>query len=204
MDAAEWDGRYAGRDLVWGAEPNRWVAAECADLRPGRALDLACGEGRNSLWLAGRGWQVTGVDFSEVALQRAAELAARAGVADGVRWERADLGEYRPTPGSFDLVVIAYLQVPADQRRRVVAAAGDALAGDGTLLVVAHDSANLDGGVGGPQDPRVLYTAEDLVADLAGRPDLRVDKAEPVRRPVEVDGATRHAVDALLLARKVG
>src|SRR2546430_7187246 len=66
MDAAEWDQRYAGTELVWSAEPNRFVAAELADLPPGRALDLAAGEGRNSVWLAERGWAVTAVDFSRV------------------------------------------------------------------------------------------------------------------------------------------
>jgi SAM-dependent methyltransferase len=75
MHAAEWDARYAGKNLVWEAEPNRWVVEVCAGLPPGRALDLACGEGRNALWLARQGWRVTGVDFSRVALERAGDLA---------------------------------------------------------------------------------------------------------------------------------
>ena len=79
MDSAEWDARYAAADLVWTAAPNRWVEAEFADLRPGRALDLACGEGRNVLWLAGRGWQVTAVDFSGVALAKGRHAAQAAG-----------------------------------------------------------------------------------------------------------------------------
>jgi SAM-dependent methyltransferase len=202
VEATHWDERYAQRDLVWGAEPNRWVAQECAALPPGRALDVACGEGRNTLWLAGRGWQVTGVDFSAVALHRAGELAERAGVPDAVRWVRADLREYRPEPDSFDLVMIVYLQLPADQRRTVVRQVAAGLAPGGTLLVVAHDSANLTQGHGGPQDPLVLYTAADVADDLAGLDGVTVQRAESVLRPVEVDGGTRQAVDALLLARR--
>lgn len=203
MDAAGWDTRYAERDLVWGAQPNRWVEEECADLPPGRALDLACGEGRNALWLAGRGWRVTGVDFSAVALARAADLAAESAVADRTSWVRADLQTFVPESAGFDLVVVAYLQLPADQRRRVIAMAADALAPGGTLLVVAHDSANLTEGVGGPQDPAVLYTAAELVADLGVREGLQVLRAEPVRRPVP-EQTEREAIDALVLARRRG
>ncbi|PLW74405.1 class I SAM-dependent methyltransferase, partial [Streptomyces sp. DJ] len=76
MDSREWDERYASRELVWGAEPNRWLVREVEDLAPGRALDLAAGEGRNALWLADRGWRVTAVDFSRTALDRGRRLAA--------------------------------------------------------------------------------------------------------------------------------
>ena len=76
MDSEAWDERYAATELVWSAEPNQFVAAECADLAPGRAVDLAAGEGRNAIWLAGRGWAVTAVDFSSVALERGRRLAA--------------------------------------------------------------------------------------------------------------------------------
>jgi SAM-dependent methyltransferase len=83
MSAADWDSRYGGTDLVWGATPNMWVEQEIAGLTPGRALDLACGEGRNSIWLAARGWQVTGVDFSAAALAKAETLARAPSPGDG-------------------------------------------------------------------------------------------------------------------------
>lgn len=222
-DATTWDARYSGRELVWGGEPNRWVAAECADLPPGRALDLACGEGRNALWLARRGWQVTGVDFSGVALARAAELAAAAaadpepaghpepaagqpagpaGLASRVSWVQADLLDYRPDASAFALVLLSYLQLPADQRTVVVRSAASALAPGGRLLVVAHHADNLTAGVGGPPDPRVLYSAQDVAADLSGLDGIRVERAERVLRPVESAEGVRHAVDALLLARR--
>ena len=75
MQKSDWDARYSAKDLVWGRDPNRFVAEALADAEPGRALDLACGEGRNAIWLASLGWQVTGVDFSDVAIERARKLA---------------------------------------------------------------------------------------------------------------------------------
>jgi SAM-dependent methyltransferase len=203
MDSAQWDARYAATDLVWTATPNRWVEAELSDLPPGRALDLACGEGRNALWLAGRGWRVTAVDFSGVALAkgRRAAQATGDGRAERIDWIEADLLGYQPEPGSYDAVVIAYLQLPADERRFVIRRAATALADSGVALVVAHDTANLAGGVGGPPDPAVLYTADDVRSDLtaSGIP-LRIDRAQQVLRPVE--GEPRPAIDVLVRATR--
>jgi SAM-dependent methyltransferase len=203
MDSSEWDARYAATDLVWTATPNRWVEAELSDLPPGRAVDLACGEGRNALWLAGRGWRVTAVDFSGVALAkgRRAAQAAGDGRADRIDWIEADLLGYQPEPGSYDAVVIAYLQLPADERRVVIRRAATALADGGVALVVAHDTANLAGGVGGPPDPAVLYTADDVRSDLtaSGIP-LRIERAQQVLRPVE--GEPRPAIDLLVRATR--
>jgi SAM-dependent methyltransferase len=108
----DWNERYAQKELVWTAEPNRRFAAEVDGLEPGRALDLACGEGRNAVWLAERGWRVTGVDFSDVALAKAAELAASRGVE--AEWVVADVLDYRPEPRAFDLVAVLYLQLPCE------------------------------------------------------------------------------------------
>ena len=91
MDARAWDDRYAASELVWSREPNQFVAAELADLPPGRAVDLAAGEGRNAIWLASRGWSATAVDFSQVALDKGARLAGDLDVtwvcADATRWD---------------------------------------------------------------------------------------------------------------------
>ncbi len=202
MDSAEWDRRYAAKDLVWSAGPNRWVEEVAADLPPGRALDLAAGEGRNALWLAERGWTVTAVDFSAVALRRARSLAGQrlGAAADRVTLVEADLADYVPD-GRYDLVISAYLQVPAALRARALRTAADAVAGGGLLLVVAHDSDNLAHGTGGPQDPAVLYTAGDAAADIAGS-GLRVVTAEARRREVTDDDGVRFAIDCFLLARR--
>jgi SAM-dependent methyltransferase len=203
VDSAGWDHRYAAKDLVWSAGPNRWVEEVAADLPPGRALDLAAGEGRNALWLAERGWAATAVDFSAVALRRARSLAGErlGGDTGPLDTVEADLAAYVPEPRGYDLVVIAYLQVGAELRRRVMRAAADAVAGGGSMLVVAHDSDNLVHGTGGPQDPAVLYTADDVVSDIDGS-GLATVRAEARRREVQTDAGPRAAIDAFLLAQR--
>ena len=198
MDAAAWDERYRSAELVWGARPNRWVEQELADLSPGTAIDLACGEGRNALWLAERGWQVIAVDFSAAALETGRRLESALATHHPIEWVCADATTYRPAE-PVDLVVVCYLQLPAEPRRAAMRSAASALAPGGTLFVVGHDSTNIAEGTGGPQDPAVLFTAADLADDLEGT-DLAIDRAEPVLRPV--DGADRPAVDALLRAHR--
>ncbi|MGE7438905.1 class I SAM-dependent methyltransferase [Kitasatospora sp. NPDC001175] len=200
MESQDWDQRYDSAELVWGSEPNRWVRKECQGLPPGRALDLAAGEGRNTLWLAALGWRVTAVDFSPVALERGRRLAERLppAVAARVTFAEVDVRDYLPEPGGHDLVLIAYLHLFAEQRRTVLRRAAEALAPGGTLLVVGHDTTNLTEGSGGPADLAVLFTPDDILADLADR-RLRVVRAERVRRPAgAAHGATAEAIDALV------
>jgi len=201
VDSAAWDSRYAGRELVWTAQPNRFLVEEVEGLAPGRALDVACGEGRNAVWLAERGWQVTGVDFSRVGLEKAGRLADRRGVR--ARWVAADLLGYEPEPEAFDLVLVLYLQVPEDHRRLILRRAAGAVAPGGLFLLVAHDSRNLLEGYGGPQDPAVLYTPAEVARDLAGS-GLVIERAQTVSRPVQTEEGDRVALDALVRARRGG
>lgn len=193
----DWDARYAQKELVWSAEPNRRFAAEVEALRPGRALDLACGEGRNAIWLAERGWQVTGVDFSEVAIAKATALAASRGV--DVEWVVADVLDDPAAGAAFDLVAVLYLQLPRDEMLRAVRTAADAVAPGGTLVVLGHDTSNLTRGHGGPKDTSVLYTADDLLPALDG---LVVECAEAVERTVPLPDGEAIAIDAFLRARR--
>lgn len=193
MRREDWDARYREAELVWGAEPNRFLVAEVEQLAPGRALDLACGEGRNAVWLARQGWDVVAVDFSEVALEKARRRAEHEGVE--LELVSADLLEYRPASRAFDLVLVLYLHLPAGERRAVLARAADALAPGGTFLLVGHDADNLADGTGGPSDPAVLYTPDEIAAELPG---LVIEKTERVLR--DVDGAERPAIDALVRA----
>jgi SAM-dependent methyltransferase len=179
MDAETWDRRYADTELVWSATPNQFVAEELADLAPGRALDLAAGEGRNAIWLARRGWSVTALDFSRVALDKGRGLAGDT----PVEWRHADATTWHD-PAAYDLAVVAYLQLPTEQRRAAVRAAFEALRDGGTFFLVAHDSTNLMEGPGGPQAPAVLMTAEDVLAALGGE-HFEVIRAERVPRHVE-------------------
>ncbi|MFD7918451.1 SAM-dependent methyltransferase [Streptomyces sp. NPDC059740] len=139
-DAAMWDARYASAERIWSGEPNVVLVREVAQLSPGRALDLGCGEGADSVWLARQGWRVTGVDISEVALERAAGHARDAGVADRVEWRRHDLAESFPE-GEYDLVSAQFLHTPGTlPREQVLRRAAAAVAPGGVLLVEGHSS----------------------------------------------------------------
>jgi 2-polyprenyl-3-methyl-5-hydroxy-6-metoxy-1,4-benzoquinol methylase len=197
LTSEEWNDRYATAELIWGAEPNQFLVREVAELRPGTALDLATGEGRNAIWLARQGWRVTGLDFSAVALDKAREIATDLGVA--VDWVHADVVGYQPEPAGFDLVTILYLHLERPERRQVLAAASAAVAPGGTLLIVGHDLENLTRGHGGPQDPARLWVADEAVEELVG---LVVEQAGQVVRLVETDAGTVEAIDTLIRARR--
>lgn len=195
MRREDWDRRYAAVENLWAVKPNRFLVAEVAGLTPGRALDLACGEGQNAIWLASLGWTVIGVDYSEVAISKGRARAER----DGVHVELvcADLVSYEPEVSAFDLVLVLYLHIPADERRPVFERAAAAVAPGGTFVFVGHDLTNLTDGVGGPSDPDLLCTPDEIASELPG---LEIEKAERVLR--DVAGEERDAIDALVRARR--
>jgi SAM-dependent methyltransferase len=192
MRAEDWDERYAERQQ-WSSEPNALIAELLAGLPPGQAVDLAAGEGRHALWLAGLGWQVTAVDFSAVGLGRG---AAQHG-AERVTWVTADVTTWTAPPASTDLVVVAYLHLPEPDTVDVLTRAVGWLRPGGRLLVLGHDVGNIACGVGGPQEPSILHSVERLapVAEL-----LTVDRLERV--PRETPAGT--ALDTLLWGRRAG
>ena len=195
MKREDWNRRYAGVDSLWSAKPNRFLVAEVEALEPGRALDLACGEGQNAVWLASLGWEVTAVDYADVAVAKGIERAARAGVA--VDFQVRDLLDYLPEARAFDIVLILYLHMSSDGRRIVLERAADSVAPGGTLVLIGHDLLNLTEGVGGPSDQDLLFTPDDVVAELPG---LEVERAERLLR--DVDGQDRPAIDAFVRARR--
>jgi SAM-dependent methyltransferase len=188
--AGDWDERYAERQQ-WSSEPNALIAELLTGLPPGDAVDLAAGEGRHALWLAGLGWRVTAVDFSAVGLARGAVQPG----AERVSWVTADVTTWTAPPASQDLVVVAYLHLSQDDTVAVLTRAVGWLRPGGRLLVLGHDLANIDHGVGGPQEPTILHSVDRLapVAEL-----LTVDRLEQVRR--ETPAGT--ALDTLLWGRR--
>ncbi|MBF6620034.1 MAG: class I SAM-dependent methyltransferase [Patulibacter sp.] len=135
-----WERFYANRDR-WSGKPNPALVDEVDALAPGTALDLGCGEGADAIWLAAKGWQVTAVDISAHAIERATEHAWDADLGDAIRWRRHDLSQTFPD-GSFDLVSACYLQSPVElPRERVLRDAAAAVAPGGRLVIVAHSAA---------------------------------------------------------------
>jgi SAM-dependent methyltransferase len=199
MDAGAWDERYRASELVWGAEPNRFVRQLCERLPLGKALDLACGEGRNALWLARLGWRVRGVDFSPAAIDRAHELTSREPELVRLRlsWKVADVTKDPPKRSSVDLVVLSYVHLLPEQSAWLIEASARAVKAGGHLVIVGHDRRNIDEGVGGPQDPAVLYVPAIVAMQLVDE-GFEIEVAETVRRPT-LDGG---ALDTVVRARR--
>jgi len=200
VTSQHWDERYSGDELVWTSTPNQFLVAEAVGLPAGRAVDLACGEGRNSIWLAEQGWTVTGVDFSPVGLAKAKRFAELWDVE--VTWVESGIEAWDPPPDGFDLVVMLYLQLPRPTRSAALATAASAVAPGGTLLVVAHDADNLARGFGGPPDPDVLYRVSD-VTEAAVNAGLTVERAEQAIRVVDTDDGPHDAVDTVVRAKQL-
>lgn len=201
MTREDWDSRYSKKEFLWTVEPNRSLTQELSNYAPGRALDLAAGEGRNAVWLAEQGWTVKAVDFSAVAIEKARQLAMGRELSSRISFKVADLIWYEPEEHSFDLVTLIYLQIPFAQLAPIIKRAARAVAPGGVFLLVAHDLENLTHGYGGPQHADVLYTAEQVAAALDG--ELEIVKACRLERPVAVEGRTETALDCLVLARKI-
>lgn len=199
MDASDWDQRYGTSELMWSAGPNQFVEEYCSDLTPGRALDVAGGEGRNAIWLARRGWDTVVSDFSQVALDKGAHVVAGENLA--IEWRCDDVTAVRYEPRGYDLVLVCYLQLPHDALAAAIERAASAVAEGGRMFVVAHALENLRSGTGGPSDPAVLQTPEQL-RDLIEANDLIVERATMVERQVNSDEGNRTAIDVVVTAHR--
>lgn len=165
-----WDQRFS--EHAWPTEPDPFLVELAAPLQPGRCLDLASGPGRNSLWLASNGWEVTALDASEVALSQATKRASEVGA--HIETLHADVVEWQPAQADYDLVVVANLHLSLVALTAVLAVAAQALVPGGHLFVVGHDLDNL--GRNGPLDPDRLFTVERLARALP--PTVSVEKLE--------------------------
>ncbi len=204
FDQEFWDARYRSQAALWSGRPNPALVAEIGDLVPGRALDVGCGEGADGLWLAQRGWRVTAVDISAVALERAAEAAGRLGpaVAGRIEWVPADVIGWDPGPARYDLVSAQYLHLPSALRGPVFERLAAAVAPGGTLLIVGHDLSDLETTVHRPHEPDLFFTADDVAATLDARAWDVVTRAAPGRPATDPDGHTVTIHDTVLRARR--
>lgn len=204
VDASAWDERYASRDLVWSAEPNRFVAELVGPLTPGRAVDLAAGEGRNAIWMVEQGWEVVAADYSSVAVERMRSLAADRLGDDLARLTPLVADATAPTPGGpagYDLALLSYLQLPADEWRQALRRAVEAVRPGGHVVVVGHAGRNLAEGWGGPSDRAVLYDPDEVLDRADGLP-VTVERSGIRERPVETDDGERVALDTVVVLRR--
>ena len=202
VDRHGWDERYGAREQTFVRDPNRLVAAEVEPLAPGRAIDLATGEGRHAVWLASRGWKVLAVDFSTVGITRAAARAREEG--RDVAFAAADVYALRLPRASFELVLCSFFHPPPEQRRHLYPAVAEALAPGGSLVQVSYDVRNATEGTGGPKDPSMLVDPPVVAAELASL-GLTVTRADTVKlRTPTLDGEEVDVVDAIVHAVKPG
>jgi SAM-dependent methyltransferase len=192
VSASEWDERYRSADRLWSVTPNMYVFDRLRDQTPGSGVDLAAGEGRNAIWLASLGWEMTAVDFSAVALERGSVQAP------DVTWIEADVLTWEPQ-STFDLVLIAYLHLVPDQFRNVVDRSARLLSAGGELFMIGHDRSNIEHGWGGPQYPEILWDVDETMGWLN---ELDLLESVVVRRPVETGQGVEYARDALIRGRK--
>lgn len=198
-----WDERYRSTTAVWSGDPNPHLVEEVADVTPGSALDVGSGEGADAIWMAARGWSVTGVDVSAVAVERAAERAAEAGagIADRTTWQQADILSWEPPARRFDLVSAHFMHLPGPAREALHRRLAGAVRPGGRLLVVGHHPSDLETSAGRPNVPDMLFTPDQVAAVLdAGEWEILVsatpsrDARDPEGRPVTVHDTVLHAV----------
>jgi len=200
VDRHRWDERYRTSERTFMAEPNRLVVDEVGGLRPGRALDLATGEGRHAVWLAAHGWDVVAVDFSPAGVGKARTRADAEGLR--VAFAVADVHLLHFPPVRFDLVLAAFFHPRPPERAALYRSLAGTLTPRGTLLLVSYDVANLTEGCGGPKDPDVLLQPGVFGAELAAL-GLEVVRADSVRlRVPSAEGAEVDVVDAVIRARR--
>ncbi|MER5308552.1 class I SAM-dependent methyltransferase [Streptomyces sp. NPDC002773] len=197
---AEWDDRYADRQQLWSGQPNGALVAEVAGLTPGRVLDVGCGEGADAVWLARGGWDVTALEVSGVALDRAAGHARDAGV--DVRWVHATLTDAALPPASFDLVSAQYpalLRTPDAESERALLAA---VAVGGVLLLVHHAGMDTHQADESGFDPADYVWPSMVTALLDDDWVVEVDEQRPRVAPDGGAGA-HHTDDVVLRARRL-
>lgn len=199
MDAQYWDDLYGSADQLFSGAPNGVLVTEVTGMAPGRALDAGCGEGADALWLARRGWQVTALDISRTALERAAATAAD--LAGRVAWTRTDLTVASPPAAAFDLVSAQYFPLPRQPEHTALRGLLDAVAPGGTLLFVGHDLVGLPPREETDFDPGDYYQPDDIAGLLDRDWTVLINETRP--RTAPAPPGTHHSHDTVLRARRL-
>ena len=204
MDEEFWNERYRSSSALWSANPNSELVREASDLIPGSALDIGCGEGADTIWLAERGWRVTAVDFSTVALERGAARAHSIGadVAGRIEWRHENLTAWAPPEATYDLVSAQFMHLPRAERESLFSRLAASVAPGGHLLIVGHHPSDLQTTARRPQLPDLLYTASDVAAGLDPRAWTIVVSASRERTTTDPEGRTVTIHDTVLRAQR--
>jgi SAM-dependent methyltransferase len=196
-----WDERYRSATQIFSGNPNPQLVQETAGLEPGTALDAGCGEGADTHWLARRGWQVTAMDVSAVALERAT-TGTEDDIADRITWQRVDLTTWVPDHQTYDLVNAQFMHFPRALREPLFARLAASVSPAGTLLIVGHHPSDMQTTMPRPPEPDLYFTAEQVANSLD--PDLwEVLIADARPRPAnDPEGRAITIHDTVLRARK--
>ncbi|WP_084556839.1 class I SAM-dependent methyltransferase [Hamadaea tsunoensis] len=200
--AEYWDDRYGSADSVWSGNPNPRLVATVEALPPGDALDVGAGEGADAIWLAGRGWKVTGVDISQVALDRAADVAAtQAGpeVAARITWRQADVLAWTPEREAYDLVSAQFMHLPWEDLQTLHRKLAAAVRPGGTLLIVGHHPSDVEAFDRPAHLAALMYPAERMAGTLDPA-DWEIEASNPGRAYTDGEGRTVTLHDAIVRA----
>ena len=187
MDRDQWNERYASKPILWEVDPSPFLSGELGDRPPARALDLGAGEGRTAIWLADKGWDVTAVDFSDVAIEKGRQRVEALQPSGSVEWICANLVDFDPAGESYDLVLYLFIHLPPVARRLVLRRAAATLVPGGMFLVVGYDTTHVPTSQqGGRMENR--FSPDDIADDLRG---LRIERAERLQVGDAVDAIVR-------------
>jgi SAM-dependent methyltransferase len=203
MDSQDWDTRYKSADNIWSLSPNEFVAQYLEHLPTGSMIDLAGGEGRNALWFASRGWQVENVEFSKIALGKFCDRAEKENLQELCKATHADVTEdIQFALQNVDLGVIAYLHIESTGLTKAIQSLVSNIKPGGTFFGIWHARENLVDGFGGPQDPEVIPTKEEIQEALVAS-GISGASIELKERRVNVGEEIKTAIDLVILAVKL-
>jgi hypothetical protein len=193
-----WDERYAGNEYAYGTEPNSFLVERALKEPRGRVLSIAEGEGRNAVWLASQGFDVTSFDQSTIGVTKTLKLALHRSVV--VHAFKDDMTTFEIEPNSYDMIVSIFAHTTSDIRRGLHQRVTNGLCRGGVVVLEAYTPNQIPFGTGGPKDPDLMPTTDELRTEFPG---LVFEHLEEVEREV-VEGTlhTGHAAVVQMVARK--